>query len=69
LTDHLNSVRLVLDESGAVLDQIAYNAFGNVAAQLNPTTNVIGSLFDNTILFTSREFEAETGTYYPLKAQ
>jgi hypothetical protein len=36
LTDHLNSVRLVLDESGAILDQIAYDAFGNIVAQLNP---------------------------------
>jgi RHS repeat-associated protein len=57
LTDHLNSVRLVLDENGAVLDQIAYDAFGNIVAQLNP-------LFDNPILFTSREFDAETGLYF-----
>ena len=41
LTDHLNSVRLVLDESGgvldeggAVLDQIAYDTFGNIVSQL-----------------------------------
>ena len=57
LTDHLNSVRLVLDASGAILDQIAYDAFGNIVAQLNP-------LFDNPLLFTSREFDAETGLYY-----
>jgi RHS repeat-associated protein len=57
LTDHLNSVRLVLDETGAVLDQIAYDAFGNIVAQLNP-------LFDNPILFASRDFDAETGLYY-----
>ena len=57
LTDHLNSVRLVLDKSGAVLDQIAYDAFGNIVAQLNP-------LLVNPILFASREFDAETGLYY-----
>ena len=34
LTDHLNSVRLVLDETGAVLNQIAYDAFGNIVSQL-----------------------------------
>ena len=41
LTDHLNSVRLeldetgaVLDEGGAVLDQIAYDTFGNIVSQL-----------------------------------
>jgi RHS repeat-associated protein len=67
LTDHLNSVRLVLDESGAVLDQIAYDAFGNIVAQLNPTTNIAGSLGlagSLPILFASREFDAETGLYY-----
>ena len=57
LTDHLNSVRLVLDESGAVLDQLAYDAFGNIVAQLNP-------LLTNPILFASREFDFETGLYY-----
>jgi RHS repeat-associated protein len=57
LTDHLNSVRLVLDESGALLDQIAYDAFGTIVAQLNP-------LLANPILFASREFDAETGLYY-----
>jgi RHS repeat-associated protein len=57
LTDHLNSVRLVLDASGAMLDQIAYDAFGNIVARLNP-------LVDHPLLFTSREFDAETGLYY-----
>jgi RHS repeat-associated protein len=60
----LNSVRLVLDESGAILDQIAYDAFGNIVARLHPTTGVVGSLFDNPILFAPREFDAETGLYY-----
>jgi hypothetical protein len=54
-------VRMVLDESGAVLNQIAYDAFGNIVAQLHPTSGVVGSLFDNPILFASREFDAETG--------
>jgi RHS repeat-associated protein len=57
LTDHLNSVRLVLDASGAILDQIASDAFGNIVARLNP-------LVDNPLLFASREFDAETGLYY-----
>ena len=50
-------MRLVLDETGAVLDQLAYDAFGNIVAQLNP-------LLANPILFASREFDAETGLYY-----
>ncbi|MDW8244781.1 MAG: hypothetical protein RMJ88_16355 [Thermogemmata sp.] len=30
-----NLVRLVLDESGVVHDQIVYDAFGNIVVQLN----------------------------------
>ncbi|MDW8224154.1 MAG: RHS repeat-associated core domain-containing protein [Gemmatales bacterium] len=47
----------MLDESGALFDQIAYNAFNVVTAQANPH-------FDNPILFASREFDTETGLYY-----
>ncbi len=47
--------------SGAVLDQITWDAFGNIVAQLNPTTGVVGSL---PIRFASRELDAETGLYY-----
>ena len=57
-------MRLVLDETGAVLDEggdilnpIAYDAFGNIVARLNP-------LLANPILFTSREFDFETGLYH-----
>ncbi|MCS7166924.1 MAG: RHS repeat-associated core domain-containing protein [Gemmatales bacterium] len=47
----------MLDESGALFDQIAYNAFNVVMAQANPH-------FDNPILFASREFDTESGLYY-----
>ena len=36
LTDHLNSVRLVLHASGAILDQIAYDPFGQIVARFQP---------------------------------
>jgi hypothetical protein len=36
LTDQLNSVRLVLAEGGAVLDQIAYDPFGQIVARFQP---------------------------------
>jgi RHS repeat-associated protein len=44
-----------------------YNAFGNIVALLNPTSEVVGSLGPAgslPLLFTSREFDAETGLYY-----
>jgi len=57
LTGQLNSMRLVLDKSDDVLDQIAHNAFVNIVVQLNRQ-------LVNPILFTSREFDAERGLYY-----
>ncbi|MDW7995212.1 MAG: RHS repeat-associated core domain-containing protein [Gemmatales bacterium] len=61
--DHLNSVRTALDETGTVVNQIAYDAFGNVEAQTNPEALVAG-LSTTVLLFTSREFDIETGLYY-----
>ncbi len=37
LTDHLGSVRDVVNNSGAVVDHIDYDAFGNVARETNPS--------------------------------
>ena len=53
----MQSVRAVLDNVGTVLDRIAYDAFGNVTYQLAPSLG-------NNILFTSREFDVETGFYF-----
>jgi hypothetical protein len=48
--------RCSLDQSGTLLDQIAYDAFDTIVAQLNP-------MLANTIGFASRDFDAETGLY------
>jgi RHS repeat-associated protein len=37
LTDHLGSVRLLTDNTGAVIDQIDYDAYGNITKETNPT--------------------------------
>jgi RHS repeat-associated protein len=37
LTDHLGSVRVLTDNTGAVLNALDYDAFGNVVHQTNPT--------------------------------
>jgi len=57
LTDHLGSVRDVVDDSGTVLNHIVYDAFGGVTSQT-----------DESVVFrygyTAREFDAESGLQY-----
>jgi RHS repeat-associated protein len=57
LTDHLGSVRDVVDDSGTVLNHVVYDAFGGVTSQT-----------DESVVFrygyTAREFDAESGLQY-----
>jgi RHS repeat-associated protein len=57
LTDHLGTVRDIVDAAGALINHIDYDSFGNVVAESNPAA---GDRFK----FTGREFDAETGLYY-----
>ncbi len=57
LTDHLGTVRDVLDSAGVLANHLTYNSFGQITAQSNAA---LGHLFS----FTSREFDPETGLYY-----
>jgi RHS repeat-associated protein len=57
LTDHLGSVRDVVDDSGTVLNHVVYDAFGGVTSQT-----------DESVVFrygyTARELDAESGLQY-----
>jgi RHS repeat-associated protein len=57
LTDHLGSVRDVVDNSGTVQNHIVYDAFGNITSQSN-----------SSVIFrygyTAREFDGESGLQY-----
>ncbi len=57
LADRLGSTRSIVDQSGAVQDRIAYDSFGNIISESNPT-------FGDRFKFTGREFDRETGLYY-----
>ncbi len=57
LTDRLGSVVDLVDDSGAVLDHIGYDAFGNVTIETNPA---LGDRYK----FTGREYDPVTGLYY-----
>ncbi|NJL52735.1 MAG: RHS repeat-associated core domain-containing protein, partial [Hydrococcus sp. SU_1_0] len=56
LTDHQGSVRVLLDNDGNVVNNITYDAFGNITVESNPDVNFRFS-------YTGREYDAETGLY------
>ena len=57
LTDHLGSVRDVVDGQGRTLDTILYDAFGNMLVRSNAAV-------DLPYGFTGRELDVKTGLYY-----
>ena len=57
LTDHLGTVRDLVNNSGAVVNHFVYDSFGQVISESNPAV-------DTRYLFTGREFDQEIGLYY-----
>jgi RHS repeat-associated protein len=57
LEDHLNSVRDVMDNSGAVKDSIAYDGFGNITSESN-------SSYRGWYAWTGRQRDVATGLQY-----
>ena len=57
LTDHLGTVRDIVDASGTVIDHVEYDSFGNIVSE---TDAAAGDRFK----FTGREWDIETGLYY-----
>jgi RHS repeat-associated protein len=57
LTDHLGTVRDLVNGTGTVLNQLTYDSFGALVAQTNP-------LVPNNLLFTGRVFENHDNLYY-----
>lgn len=57
LTDHLGTIRDLVDDSGDVVNHLIDDSFGRVIAETDPSV-------DTRYLFTGREFDEETGVYY-----
>jgi len=57
LSDHLGTVRDLVDTSGMVIDHLTYSAYGKVAAEANSSN---GDRFK----FTGRELDTHTGSYF-----
>jgi RHS repeat-associated protein len=58
LTDHLGSVRELINNNGGIVNQFTYDAFGKV------TGTMAGATVDTRYRYTGREFDGETGLYY-----
>lgn len=57
LTDHLGTVRDLVNNVGAVVNHIKYDSYGNVISESNPAVNT-------RYKYTGREFDAETEMQY-----
>ena len=57
LTDHLGTVRAVVDAVGAIVNQTTYDSFGQVLVETN-------SLFGDRYKFTGRELNSGSDYYY-----
>jgi RHS repeat-associated protein len=57
LTDHLGTVRDLVDNSGAVVKHLKYDSFGNRTSDSAPSVA-------HVFAFTGKEWDAETGQYW-----
>ncbi len=57
LTDHLGTVRDLVDSDGDLINTIVYDAFGNILSQTD-------ALAGDRFTYTGREYDTETGLYY-----
>jgi len=56
LSDHLGTIRDIIDSSGVIRNHITYDSFGRILSQTN-------TALAPTFAYTGREWDAETGLY------
>ena len=57
LTDNLGSVRVLTNNAGAVIDEINYDAYGNILTQTEPSVS-------DRYLWTGQQFDSVTGLQF-----
>jgi RHS repeat-associated protein len=57
LTDHLGSVRQLVNNSGAVLDQISYDPWGNITSESSPSAG-------DRLKYASEPYDSALGVYH-----
>lgn len=63
-TNHLGSVMAISDQTGNRVEYMDYDAYGTPTFYDNDGTIMAQSKIGNTILFTGREYDYESGNYY-----
>lgn len=63
-TNHLGSTMALSDAAGAIVEQVDYDAYGQPTFFDADGKVMAQSSIGNTILFTGREYDSESGTYY-----
>ena len=63
-TNHLGSVCDITDAMGELVEHYDYDPYGAVTMQDATGNTITASAIGNTILFTGRELDPETGLYY-----
>ena len=63
-TNHLGSTMALSDATGAIVERVDYDAYGQPTF-FDPDGSVLAqSSIGNAMMFTGREYDAESGTYY-----
>ena len=69
ITDHLGSLRLVVDEGGNIVQRLDYDAFGRITYQMNTAFRPFafaGGLYDDQtglVRFGARDYDPEVGRW------
>ena len=64
LKNHLGSVLAITDGNGAIVETYDYDPYGTPTIYNAAGTEISVSAIGNTIMFTGREYDYETGLYY-----
>lgn len=62
--NHLGSVMAITDSNGAIVETYDYDPYGTPTIYNATGTEIATSTIGNTILFTGREYDYETGFYF-----
>lgn len=63
-TNQLASTMALTDKSGNIAERVAYDAYGKPTFFNSSSSEISQSVVGNHILFTGREYDSETQTYY-----
>ena len=63
-TNNIGSTTTISDSNGAIVEKICYDAYGLPSILDADGNSIAQSIIGNTILFTGREFDNQSGLYY-----